>query len=71
MPGGDKTGPRGKGPKTGRGMGDCGTTEKQLEDNRDLGRGRGGPGKGKGRGNGKGLGRGGRRKGENGVTYFT
>ena len=65
MPRGDKTGPEGKGPKTGRGLGDCGTTEKQLENTRGRGRGRG-----RGQGNGS-AGRGmGRRKGPNGITYF-
>ena len=81
MPLRDKTGPEGKGPGTGRGMGGCitekqletperdkepdGTTEKQLGDSR--GRGQGGAGRG---GQGKGGGRG-RRKGPNGITYFT
>ena len=67
MPGGDRTGPSGKGPRTGRGLGPCGTTEKQLEDNRGLGRGLGrGPGRGLGLGRGRG-----RRRGPNGITYFT
>ena len=66
MPNKDQTGPRGKGPRTGRGMGDCGTTEKQLDQSRSVGRGQGGAGKGMGRGN-----CGGRRKGANGITYFT
>jgi len=69
MPNRDRTGPEGKGPGTGRGLGPCtdGTTEKQLEDRRvrGLGRGRGAP---KGGGQGKARGR---RKGPNGVTYFT
>jgi hypothetical protein len=43
-----------------------GTTEKQLA----KGRGQGGPGRGLGRGQGKGGGMG-RRKGPNGITYFT
>jgi len=85
MPNRDRTGPMKEGPATGKGMGPCGTTEKQLEensrvgpvpvettekqleDNKELGRGRGGPGKGLGRGQGRGC----RRKGPNGVTYFT
>ena len=69
MPRGDKTGPSGKGPRTGRGMGPCGTTEKQLGNQREIGGGQGG-------GNRQGLGQGpsggrGRRKGANGITYFT
>jgi len=88
MPNKDKTGPEGKGEKTGRGAGDCGTTEKQLDNSRGKGRGpcgdgnpRGGDGKGQGqgegkcdgtgKGNGKGQGKGARRKGENGITYYT
>jgi len=49
MPGGDRTGPEGKGPRTGRGMGPCGS---------GSGRGRG---RGAGRGTGRGLGLGYRR----------
>lgn len=66
MPRGDRTGPEGKGPATGRGMGPC-VTEKALEKKRTgpgrgmgLGRGRGGPGRGMGR-----------RRGAGGITYFT
>jgi len=74
MPNRDKTGPSGKGSGTGRGMGPCETTEKQLDKQRGTGL---GPcGDGKPRGGGKGGGRGGRgggsrRKGPNGITYFT
>ena len=70
MPNRDRTGPQGKGPRTGRGLGTCETTEKQLERSRGtgLGRGQGGPGRGQGCGCGKGRGR---RKGPNGITYFT
>jgi len=66
MPNRDQTGPRGKGPQTGRGMGPCGTTEKQLNNQRGqgVGRGRGGAGRGLGRARG-------RRRGPNGQTYFT
>ncbi|MFW5803788.1 MAG: DUF5320 domain-containing protein [bacterium] len=63
MPGFDKTGPSGKGPSTGRGVGDCEVAEKQLDRTR--------PRRGKGRPSGLGLGRSrGRRKGQNGITYF-
>jgi len=72
MPNRDKTGPRGEGVGTGGGMGGC-ITEKQLnnsrKNNRDCGIGRGLPPCGKGMGGGKG-GKG-RRKGADGVTYFT
>ncbi|HOQ58716.1 MAG TPA: DUF5320 domain-containing protein [Bacteroidales bacterium] len=66
MPRGDKTGPKGQGPMTGRGLGFCkghdspGYTE-NFEDDKDLGRGRGfggGLGRGRGRGFGAGMGRG-------------
>ena len=68
MPGGDKTGPEGKGPKTGRGLGPC-STEGQLEKARGNR-----PRRGLGRGAPAGAGGGGcrgRRRGPNGVTYFT
>jgi len=68
----DKTGPDGKGQKTGRGMGGCGTTEKQLGTQRGTGlgpRGNGKPRGGQGAGQGAGRGRG-RRKGNDGITYF-
>ena len=42
MPNKDKTGPEGKGPKTGRGQGTC-------EEGSQVGRGRGGVGRGQGR----------------------
>ncbi len=81
MPNRDQTGPRGEGPQTGRGMGPCGTTEKQLNNQRGQGAGRGRGGAGRGRGGagrgrgGAGRGRGGagkgRRRGPNGITYFT
>ena len=47
MPGGDRTGPMGQGPMTGRGMGPCG---------RGLGFGRGARGFGRGAGFGRGMG---------------
>jgi len=56
MPAKDKTGPEGKGPLTGRGMGDC---KQDFEGVRaTLGRGRGGTPRGGGRSLGRGLGRG-------------
>ena len=70
MPNRDKTGPKGEGPNTGRGKGDCKeTTEKQLENQRGTGMGPCGNGKPRGGGKGRGNG-GGRRKGPNGITYF-
>jgi len=69
MPNRDKTGPRGEGPGTGGGRGGC-TTEKQLENLRTKddgkGVGRGGEPRGGGRGHCRG-----RRKGKDGITYFT
>ena len=51
MPRGDKTGPEGQGPKTGRGLGPCnGENQKGSQFPKQLGRGRG-------RGLGRGLGR--------------
>jgi len=41
MPNRDKTGPEGKGPKTGRQLGNCEETEPQPNFGRGLGRGRG------------------------------
>ena len=82
MPRGDKTGPEGKGPKTGRGLGPCSDEEVSVEKGK-KGRGpcgdgtpNGGTGRGRGRGQGAGQGTGqgrgrGRRKGANGITYFT
>ncbi len=57
MPGGDRTGPQGMGPMSGRGMGYCsGNVIKNSENNvdaggfgRGFGRGRGGRGQGQGR----------------------
>ena len=53
MPNLDKTGPEGKGPRTGRGLGNCGPTDKKNEEikhplpprvaSRGLGRGLGRP----------------------------
>ncbi|MCG2726139.1 MAG: DUF5320 domain-containing protein [Elusimicrobia bacterium] len=66
MPGRNGTGPDGKGPKTGRGMGNCGTNETDDVRNTNrqgLGRGRG-MGMGLGRGPGKGMGRGGKGRGQ-------
>jgi len=71
MPRGDKTGPEGKGPRTGRGMGGCGTTEKQLDQQRGKGLGPCGDGTPRGGGGRGGRGGRGRRKGPNGITYFT
>lgn len=60
MPGFDRTGPEGKGSATGRGMGPCGVTEKQLDRTRPR---RGNSPKGRG-------GARGRRRGAKGITYF-
>ena len=60
MPKGDKTGPEGKGPRTGRGLGLCSGNEKVGYLNESIprqGRGRG-PQDGTGRGQGRGQGRG-------------
>lgn len=60
MPDLDKTGPQGKGSKTGRGLGIC--------DDEKLGLGRGGrPRGGRGHGRGRSMGR---RKGPDGITYY-
>ncbi len=48
MPNRDGTGPEGKGPKTGRGMGNCGVEEKSADRPRRMGIGRG-RGQGQGR----------------------
>ena len=53
MPRGDKTGPDGKGPKTGRGVGFCSGSDKPGFKNAGDGR-----GMGRGRGIGRGFGRG-------------
>ncbi len=53
MPNLDATGPQGKGPKTGRGVGNCDTQKRGLF---GLGRGRGrGNRQGSGRGQGRGM----------------
>lgn len=52
MPGGDRTGPQGFGPMTGRRMGDCGSYPEKGSQARGFGR-------GQGRGFRRGLGRGG------------
>ena len=60
MPGLNGTGPNGQGPMTGRGMGNCNTTE-NVNTARPFGAGLGrgfGRGMGRGRGRGFGLGRG-------------
>jgi hypothetical protein len=53
MPQGDRTGPKGQGPKTGRGQGKCG-----LKGGTPAPQGQGGMGTGQGRGAGRGAGRG-------------
>ena len=64
MPSGDGTGPEGKGPKTGRGLGRCGGYDAPGYTRgipRGMGRGRGagnGPGRGNGLGRRNGFGRG-------------
>lgn len=51
MPRFDRTGPEGKGPRTGRGLGDCPPSEKETDNNTFPRRGRGfGWGRGRGRG---------------------
>ena len=52
MPNRDKTGPQGEGPKTGRGMGECGDKNSERTPRRDgssRGLGRRGDGRGRGR----------------------
>ena len=67
MPRGDRTGPQGQGPQTGRGLGPCGTGTGENPDSgqnigffrrlgRGLGIGRGGKGRGMGQGSGRGRG---------------
>lgn len=52
MPNKDGTGPKGEGPRTGRGLGNCGGQNTVRSQGRGLGRGRGnGQGRGLGRGN--------------------
>ncbi|WP_201328163.1 DUF5320 domain-containing protein [Thermotomaculum hydrothermale] len=65
MPYGDRTGPLGQGPKTGRGLGYCSGNDRPGADTdaprRGMGRGTGfgrGGGRGMGRGMGRGFGRG-------------
>jgi hypothetical protein len=63
MPQEDRTGPQGRGPKTGRGMGKCGPKggAPTPQDQGGIGAGRGqgrGSGKGMGRGSGRGGGQG-------------
>lgn len=55
MPAGDRTGPEGKGTRTGRGLGSCGGDAPVA--GQGFGRG-GGAGRGLGRGAGRGAGRG-------------
>ncbi len=57
MPGGNRTGPMGRGPMTGRGAGICAGTGISGNAHRGLGRGMGG-GRGYGGGSGRGWGRG-------------
>lgn len=58
MPGGDRTGPAGEGPMTGRKLGFCGGGDGPgwAGAGRGMGRGRGGRGFGRGRGVGRGRG---------------
>jgi hypothetical protein len=59
MPQGDRTGPQGQGPKTGKGQGKCGPKGGTPPSQGQGGRGRGqGSSKGAGRGQGKGRGAG-------------
>ena len=60
MPAGDKTGPQGEGPMTGRGLGDCKTPYQKVVSPPEGGAPapRPGPGYGPGMGRGRGLGRG-------------
>ena len=58
MPGYDKTGPEGGGPKTGRGLGGC--TDKDMKQFKDMGYmsdSKKKPNSGRGRGSGPGFGR--------------
>ena len=62
MPNGDRTGPEGKGPKTGRGLGRCSGSEQAGRESdqprQGMGRGlRDGKGSRRGMGNGQGMGR--------------
>ena len=61
MPRGDRTGPEGRGPRTGRAMGHCAGYDSPgyMNDGGGRGMGRGGGfGRGMGRGGGRGMGRG-------------
>lgn len=53
MPGLDKTGPKGEGPGTGGGFGQC-KPEDKKKGKEPVGRGQGGPGRGMGPGGGRG-----------------
>ena len=71
MPGYDSTGPLGTGPRTGRGLGRCGPTDRAAPVGaryQGYGLGRGGPPWGGGRGRGFGGGGRGRRRGS-GITW--
>ena len=57
MPGGDRTGPRGEGPLTGRGMGNC-VNNVNVQNGTGLGPCGNGMPRGMGRGLGRGMGRG-------------
>lgn len=64
MPGGDRTGPQGKGPRTGRQLGLCSGSDKPGYESEEPTQGKGfnnglrqGRGLGRGRGQGRGLGR--------------
>jgi hypothetical protein len=60
MPGEDRTGPLGEGPRTGRGLGRCHDDEETKKDgDREVDLRRTGLGRGRGRGGGRGRGRGG------------
>lgn len=62
MPGGDRTGPQGTGPKTGKGQGICNSDKGKFQNQgqgKGSGRGQGqGGGSGRGQGQGGGFGRG-------------
>lgn len=69
MPGFDRTGPEGQGPRTGRKMGKCAKPdEKHTKDETQFGRGIGrGMGRGMGRGAGRAAGRANRMRGGRGM----
>lgn len=60
MPRGDRTGPRGQGPRTGRGLGNCPTGQTRVSTVQGVGGPQDGRGRGLGRGpqDGRGQGRG-------------